>query len=260
MKFISCFKEVCLFKITWLGIIECDGLDCYNQNMIGIVDYKAGNIKSLERALEAIKAPFILSDKAGDFKDCDRLIFPGVGDASYSMKQLKATGFDSFLKDWAACGKPLMGICLGSQIIFEYSQEGDTECLGLLKGKIISLSQLWKERQADENEKKELGHEIYEHHLKTPHMGWNDVTFCNNPSHLLGGVKSGSDFYFVHSYVIQPQDPLVIKGYASYGTMIPAVIEKDNIIAFQFHPEKSGKTGLKLLKNFADLSVGEKNA
>ncbi len=225
--------------------------------MTGIVDYNAGNIKSVEHALEAIKAPYILSKKPEDLKDCDSLIFPGVGDAAYAMEQLKLTGFDSFLKDWAASGKPLAGICLGSQIIFDYSDEGNTQCLGLLKGKIKQLSKLWQERIPGEAERAQADYEMLHNQLKTPHMGWNDVTLCNNPSHILDNVPNGSDFYFVHSYVIQPDDPSIIKGYATYGAMIPAIVEKDNIIAFQFHPEKSGKAGLQILKNFTKVQEND---
>ena len=113
--------------------------------MTGIVDYNAGNITSVERALKVLKAPFILSKNPKDLEKADRIIFPGVGDAAYAMKQLKLTGFASFLKDWAASGKKLAGICLGSQIIFDRSDEGDTECLGLLPGSIVHFSTLFDE-------------------------------------------------------------------------------------------------------------------
>lgn len=216
--------------------------------MTGIVDYNAGNIKSVERALDAIKAPYVLSKNPGDLEKVDRIIFPGVGDAAYAMDQLKKTGFDNFLKDWAKSGKPMIGICLGSQIIFDYSEEGDTQCLGLIPGKIRHFSKLWTERNPDANEIR-LG-SMEPLPLKIPHMGWSDLSFCNGGSKLLDGIKEHTDFYFVHSYVIQPEDPQVIKSYANYGMMVPSVVEKDNITAFQFHPEKSGLPGLRILKNF----------
>ena len=165
---------------------------------------------------------------------------PGVGDAAYAMKQLKLTGFDSFLKDWVAAKKTLAGICLGSQIVFDWSEEGDTQCLGLLEGKIVRFSNLISPELAEKEG------------IKIPHMGWNDVKYCNGGSKLLEGIPDGTDFYFVHSYVIQPQDESVIKGYADYGIKVPAVVEKDNITVFQFHPEKSGKPGLQILKNFVE--------
>ena len=222
--------------------------------MTGIVDYNAGNIKSVEHALEALKAPYLLSKNPLELKNCDRIIFPGVGDASYAMEQLKLTGFDSFLTDWASSGKPLAGICPGSQIIFDFSEEGDTKCLGLLKGKIRHFENIWKERYPSEKEHEESS--LLYNELKVPHMGWNSITFCNGSTKLLSGVPDNSDFYFVHSYVIQPDDPSIIKAYADYGAMVPAVVEKDNVTAFQFHPEKSGKYGLQILRNYVNADLG----
>jgi imidazole glycerol-phosphate synthase subunit HisH len=220
----------------------------YYLNMTGIVDYNAGNIRSVEHALEAIGAPFILSKKPEELEKSDRLVFPGVGDASYAMQQLKLTGFDSFLKDWAAAGKLLIGICLGSQIIFDHSDEGDVTCLGLIKGNIRHFSDIWKEKKLN-------GTDSY----KIPHMGWNDISYENGGSALLDGVPEHSNFYFVHSYVIQPDDASVVKAYADYGIHVPAVIESGSISAFQFHPEKSGIYGMRILQNYckADLKKGD---
>lgn len=207
--------------------------------MTGIVDYNAGNITSVERALNSIGAPYVLSKNPEDLKNCDRIIFPGVGDAAFAMEQLKKTGFDDFLKNWAKSGKKLAGICLGSQIVFDFSEEGNIPCLGLIPGKIRHFTELWKE--ADVNTCGEL---------KSPHMGWSDLAYTNGGTKLLDGIPEHSDFYFVHSYVICPEDRTVIKATADYGIEVPAVIEKDNITVFQFHPEKSGKRGLLILKNF----------
>lgn len=207
--------------------------------MTGIVDYNAGNITSVERALNSIGAPYVLSKNPEDLKNCDRIIFPGVGDAAFAMEQLKKTGFDDFLKNWAKSGKKLAGICLGSQIVFDFSEEGNIPCLGLIPGKIRHFTELWKE--ADVNAFGEL---------KSPHMGWSDLAYTNGGTKLLDGIPEHSDFYFVHSYVICPEDRTVIKATADYGIEVPAVIEKDNITVFQFHPEKSGKWGLQILKNF----------
>lgn len=205
--------------------------------MIGIVDYNAGNIKSVERALAFLKAPFILSKSPKDLENCSRIIFPGVGEAAYAMEQLKASGFDLFLKDWAKAGKPLMGICLGSQIIFEHSEEGNVDCLGILPGEIRHFSSIWKESGLSLE-------------LKVPHMGWNNLSYINGSSPLFNGVEAKSDFYFVHSYVIQPSDSSIIKAYAEYGCKVPACVSKGSVTAFQFHPEKSGTAGLKILENF----------
>ena len=166
-----------------------------------------------------------------------RLIVPGVGEAKYAMEQFKKTGFDSFLKDWAKSKKPMLGICLGSQIVFEHSEEGDVDCLGLLKGEIKLFNTVWKE------EEKNPG-------LKVPQIGWNDLNFANGGSKLLAGVPEHSDFYFVHSYLIQPEDKTIVKAWVDYGTQVPACVESENITVFQCHPEKSGKCGLQVLKNF----------
>lgn len=210
--------------------------------MIGIVDYNAGNITSVERALKSLSVQYIRSKNPEDLKSCSKLIFPGVGEASYAMNQLKVTGLGDFLKGWAKDGKPLMGICLGSQIIFDYSEEGGVECLGLLKGTIQHFSKVWdKEGNSSST-------------LKIPQMGWNDLNYANGSSKLLQGVPEHSDFYFVHSYLIQPEDSSIIKAYVDYGTKVPACVEKDNIAAFQFHPEKSGELGLRILKNYCSGS------
>lgn len=205
--------------------------------MIGIVDYNAGNIKSVERALTSLNAQFIMSKNPRDLEKCDRLIVPGVGEAKYAMEQFALTGFDSFIKDWAASEKPLLGICLGSQVVFEHSEEGDVDCLGLLKGEIRHFTSVWKD------EGKTPG-------LKVPQIGWNDLNFSNGGSRLLDGVKEHSDFYFVHSYLIQPADKTVVKAWVDYGTKVPACVEYGNITVFQCHPEKSGKCGLQVLSNF----------
>ena len=207
--------------------------------MAGIVDYNAGNIRSVERALEYIKVPYILSKRPQDLKECDRLIFPGVGDCAYAMQQLAATGFDIFLKDWYASGKPLIGICLGSQIVLEDSEEGNVKCLGLLKGHVRHLANAWKELGINKDNS-----------LKIPHMGFNNLNYLNGSSKLLENVPEDSNFYFVHSYFLEPEDKSTVKATASYGFPVPVVLEKDNLTVFQFHPEKSGPAGLQILKNF----------
>ena len=217
--------------------------------MTGIVDYRAGNIRSVGRALEAIKTQFIISDKPQDLHGCDKLIFPGVGEAKFAMEQLKKSGFDIFLKDWTAAGKKLMGICLGSQIIFDYSEEGETECLGLIKGSVRHFSSLFN-KQTDSHADCKDGFVKSEKNLKIPHIGWNNIEFMNGATPLLEGISDNSDFYFVHSYVICPENVEIVKAAATYGVQVPSVIEYKNISAFQFHPEKSGENGLRILKNF----------
>ena len=221
--------------------------------MTGIIDYNAGNIQSVKHALEYLKAPFILSKNQKDLEGVDRIIFPGDGDAAYAMRELKETGFDGFLADWVKAEKPLMGICIGAQIVFDYSEEGNTRCLGFIPGTIRHFPSLWAERHPSPEEKDNAP--MLDNKLKVPHMGWNDVTFCNGGTRLCCGIADHSDFYFVHSYVMQPDNPLLIKGYAHYGAMVPAIVEYGNITVFQFHPEKSGETGLRILKNFVEEGV-----
>ncbi|MBQ3671699.1 MAG: imidazole glycerol phosphate synthase subunit HisH [Treponema sp.] len=206
--------------------------------MTGIVDYNAGNIKSVERALSALGAPFILSKSPKDLESCDRLIFPGVGDAAYAMAQLKESGFDVFLKEWALSQKPLVGICLGSQIVFDYSEEGNVECLGLLHGKIRHFSAVWHDEKS------------VAAGLKIPQIGWNNLSYMNGSSPLFDGIPENKDFYFVHSYLIQPDDEKIIKAAVDYGCRVPACVSQGSVTAFQFHPEKSGRWGLKILENF----------
>ena len=216
--------------------------------MVGIVDYNAGNIKSVERALGFLKADYVLSKNPADLEKCDRLIFPGVGEAKYAMEQLKLTGFDTFLKDWAQAQKPLVGICLGSQIIFEHSEEGDVECLGLLKGTIRHFESVWKDTSAPLSDRTSAP--LSDHALKVPHMGWNNLEYTNGSTPLFDGVDPKSDFYFVHSYLIQPDDSSIVKAWANYGCPVPACVSQGSITAFQFHPEKSGRAGLKILENY----------
>ncbi|MCQ2586711.1 MAG: imidazole glycerol phosphate synthase subunit HisH [Treponema sp.] len=206
--------------------------------MIGIVDYNAGNITSVERALQSLNIKYIRSKNPEDLKECSKLIFPGVGDAAYAMEQLKITGFDNFLKNWANSGKEILGICLGSQIIFDFSEEGNTNCLGLIKGKIRHFSN--------------IDSSLQEKGFKIPHMGWNNLNYENGNCPILKDVPVTADFYFVHSYVICPEENSVIKAAADYGIKVPAVIQSGSVFACQFHPEKSGEAGLKILKNFCE--------
>ena len=176
--------------------------------MIGIIDYNAGNVKSVERALDALGCEYVRATSPEGLDTASKLIFPGVGDAQYAMEQLKKSGFDSFLKDKVAQNIPVLGICLGSQIIFDFSEEGNTPCLGLIPGKIKHFSSIDNTFP-----------------LKVPHMGWNNL---NHPR----------------------QDQLVILATADYGIVVPAAVRKGSLVAVQFHPEKSGEPGLRLLKNF----------
>ncbi len=215
--------------------------------MIGIVDYNAGNIKSVERALDFLGASYVRSKNPQELKKASKIIFPGDGDAAYAMEQLRELGLDVFLCESANGGIPILGICIGAQIIFDFSEEGNTDCLGLIPGEIRHFSNLMKlqDEQIKNCEKNPA--------LKIPHMGWNNVHYENGSCAILEGVPENSDFYFVHSYVIQPKEKSVVKGFAEYGAKVPAVIQSENIFACQFHPEKSGEAGLRILRNFLEM-------
>ena len=206
--------------------------------MIGIIDYNAGNITSVERALKNLNIDFLMSKNPQELENCDKLIFPGVGDATYAMQQLAKLGFDKFILSQIKKNIPLLGICLGSQIIFDFSEEGNTKCLGLIGGKINHLYSIDKSLESKG--------------FKVPHMGWNNLEI-KKECPILKHIPKNADFYFVHSYVICPDDSDVVAATADYGIKIPAVIQKDNIFACQFHPEKSGEPGLQILKNFCNL-------
>ncbi len=211
--------------------------------------------------MDYLNIPFIRSKNPDELKDCDRFMFPGDGDDAYAMAELKKSGFDAFVREQVASGKPLLGICVGSQIIFEHSEEGDVDCLGLLKGEIRHFSSVWADMEkcaetapaatsatvapsaTAASPRATIG-------LKVPHIGWNDISCTNGGSRLLAGVPEHSDVYFVHSYLIQPADWSIVKATADYGCPVPACVESGSITAFQFHPEKSGKCGLKMLENF----------
>ncbi len=217
--------------------------------MIGVIDYKAGNIQSVRHALDSLKIAYIVAEKPQELQQADRIMFPGVGNAAYAMANVRKTGFDSFIKDKAAQGVPLLGICLGSQILFDYSEEDDTDCLGLLRGTIKHFTNIPSFKTAMQKTATDKAD------LKIPHMGWNDITYTEQNCPLFEGIPEETDMYFVHSYVIQPQDVSAVCAYSTYGIQVPAAIHVKNIYACQFHPEKSGIRGLRILRNFAELKV-----
>ena len=217
--------------------------------MIGVIDYKAGNIQSVRHALDSLKIAYIVAEKPQELQQADRIMFPGVGNAAYAMANVRKTGFDSFIKDKAAQGVPLLGICLGSQILFDYSEEDDTDCLGLLRGTIKHFTNIPSFKTAMQKTAADKAE------LKIPHMGWNDITYTEQNCPLFEGIPEKTDMYFVHSYVIQPQNVSAVCAYTAYGIQVPAAIHVKNIYACQFHPEKSGIRGLRILRNFAELKV-----
>lgn len=202
--------------------------------MITLVDYKAGNLTSVRRALTHLGIPCQITADPDVVRRADKIIFPGVGAAGAAMDILRERGLDGALKESFAAGTPILGICIGCQIILDHSEEDDAECLGLLAGKTIRFS----------------APNLLTHPLKIPHMGWNAVT-VTQPHPLLSHLRPGDEFYFVHSFYPLPADSSQIYATSDYGGEFPVAIGKDNLFAVQFHTEKSGPVGLKLLENFA---------
>jgi len=199
--------------------------------MITIIDYKAGNLTSVKRGLDHLGLPNQISADPQVVSNAERLIFPGVGQASAAMRVLQECGLDQAIRAAFLRGTPILGICIGCQIILDHSEEGDTPCLGLLPGRCLRFH-------------------LDDPALKIPHMGWNAVT-PTRAHPLLAHLRPGDEFYFVHSYYPQPADPATIYATCDYGGSFPVAIGKDNLFAVQFHTEKSAAPGLQLLANFA---------
>lgn len=198
--------------------------------MIAVIDYGAGNIFSLINALKYIGEPFLLAQSKKDLDRCDKIILPGVGAFKNAIKKLQKQNLFDCLKEQARV-KPFLGICLGMQLLFEESFEfGHTEGLALIRGSVVKLSVK----------------------LKVPHMGWNAIEFDKPDCPMLNGIENGSYYYFVHSYAAETQ-PQYVAAHCRHGIDIPALVWKDNIFGAQFHPEKSGDIGIKMLKNFCAL-------
>ena len=204
--------------------------------MITIVDYKAGNLTSVKRAFDHLGIPNQISADMQVIQDAERIVFPGVGHAGTAMHVLKERGLDSALSKAYLHGTPILGICLGCQIILSHSEEGDTACLDLLPGMCNHF-------------------QLQDVTLKIPHMGWNEVT-VTRPHPILRDILPGGEFYFVHSFYPQPNDPATVYATSEYGKTFPVAIGTGNLFAVQFHAEKSGPIGLKLLENFAHWNVG----
>lgn len=195
--------------------------------MITIIDYNIGNLASVANALNKLKVKSIITADSNEIKKADGLILPGVGSAGEGMRNLRERGLDKIIIEQINKGRPFLGICLGMQLLFEKSKEGNVACLGIFKG-IVKKFQ--KER-------------------KVPQIGWNQVKNQKSKK-LFMGIPDRSYFYFVNSYYCVPEDKSIVAAETEYGEKFASIIVKDNIVATQFHPEKSGKIGFCLLNNF----------
>ena len=203
--------------------------------MIAIVNYNAGNIRSVQNALIRLGYESIITDDAKELLKADKVIFPGVGSAESAVDTLDKRGLSSALKDFYATGKPLLGICLGCQILLEYTEEGNRDCLGLISGEVLRF-------------------EPEDTDLKVPHIGWNQVTELGSHP-MLKNVSEGDEFYFVHSYYCRPTTKSDRLGNTDYGAEFCSILGRENLFATQFHLEKSGAKGLAILSEFKHWSA-----
>ena len=206
--------------------------------MVSIIDYDAGNIKSVEKALQYLGEEVVITRDRDIILASDRAILPGVGSFGDAMAKIDEYGLREVILEFVASGKPFLGICLGLQILFKDSEESPgVEGLGILDGHIVRIP----DTDPDTGDR-----------LKVPHIGWNSLDITDGAT-LFRGLKSNPYVYFVHSYYLKADDPSIVAAKTFYGTEIHASVEKDNVFACQFHPEKSGEVGLTILKNFLQL-------
>jgi len=199
-----------------------------------IVDYGAGNLRSVARAVAHAGGQPLITSNPRDVAAAGALIVPGVGAAADTMRNLRRHRLVAPIVAYIASGRPFLGVCMGQQALFDLSEEGgEHPCLGILPGRVVRLP---------------AG-------IKVPHMGWNQVRIVR-PHAIFQGIADGSYFYFVHSYYPQPEDRSVVIGETDYGVTFPSVVARDNIVATQFHPEKSGVTGLRMYENFLAIAAG----
>ena len=196
-----------------------------------VIDYQSGNVRSVTRALESAGVSPLVTGDPAELPGADAVIFPGVGSGPAAMSALEDRRLVAPLQDYVASGRPFMGICLGLQLLLDRTEEGDASCLGIIPGHVKRLPD----------------------GLKVPHMGWNSVEFeAGHP--VLRDIPQGSHFYFVHSYYAAPSEQTWVAGTTEYGVPFCSVYAKDNLVATQFHPEKSGPVGLRVYRNFVELA------
>jgi glutamine amidotransferase len=205
---------------------------------IVVVDYDAGNLRSVQRALEHVGLHALVTSDPREVERAKALVLPGVGSAQDCMRKLASRGLIRPLQEYAASGRPFLGVCVGLQLLFDGSEEGGgVDCLGILPGMVRRFPA--------------------QSGLKIPQIGWNDVTFkFDHP--LIDGIPGGSYFYFVHSYYADPSQPGITIGEAEYGVDFAAIVASDNVVATQFHPEKSADLGLRLYANFGRIAAGSR--
>ena len=202
--------------------------------MISILDYDAGNIASVEKAIKYLGADCAVTRDGNTIMHSEAIILPGVGAFGDACEKLSDYGFYDIIPEYIKSGKPFLGICLGLQLLFKESEESpNASGLDILPGKIVKIPDT--------------------DGLKVPHIGWNSISI-NKKSRLLAGIPDNSYVYFVHSYYLKARDPAIVAATTEYGVTMHAACERENVFATQFHPEKSGEVGLKILKNFISIA------
>ena len=202
--------------------------------MIGIVNYGIGNLQSVKNSLDFLNIPNAIINKPEEINNFDKIILPGVGAFGAAMEKLNSLGFAGEIKKFASENKPILGICLGMQLLFDEGYEhGRHKGLGLVEGKVLPFNEKVKD-------------------LPLPLIGWNNIT-KENTSPLLENIENNSNFYFVHSFYCEPEEKDIVSASSDYGIKFASIIHKKNIFGCQFHPEKSQSAGLQILKNFNDL-------
>ena len=197
-----------------------------------VIDYQSGNLRSVAKALETVGTAATITGDPNLVDDADALILPGVGSGPAAMKSLEQRGLVEPLRQFAASGRPFLGVCLGLQLLLDRTAEGDAPCLGIVPGRVKKLP---------------AG-------LKVPHMGWNSVKWSQEHP-LIRDIPQDSHFYFVHSYYAAPEDDAAVAGITEYGLPFCSVYARENLVATQFHPEKSGTIGLRIYRNFVALAA-----
>jgi glutamine amidotransferase len=199
-----------------------------------IVDYGAGNLRSVARAVAHAGGEPLITASGRDVERAEGLIVPGVGAAADTMRNLKRHALVEPIREYIAGGRPFLGVCMGQQALFDVSEEGgEHACLGVLRGRVVRLPD----------------------GLKVPHMGWNRVRIVREHP-IFDGIADGSYFYFVHSYYPRPEEAEIVIGETEYGVTFPSVVARENVVATQFHPEKSGAMGLRMYENFLRIARG----
>ena len=201
--------------------------------MIAIIDYGINNLDSVKNAFDRLEVDSIVTSDFNIISRANGLILPGVGTAIAGMRTLKKLRIDKLLTSEVRNGKPLLGICLGMQLLMDWSEEGNVDCLGLIDGTI----------------------EKFTNKLKVPQIGWNNVKISNFELPITNQIAQNSYFYFVHSYICKPTDANIVVGTTTYGQEYCSIMKQDNIVGVQFHPEKSGKVGFQLLKNIINYFI-----